>query len=118
MSAFQGVCVVFLLVIALLSALLMQRVSKMGSWSGLRRAGYTRLLVVALLFDSWLFAFASAVVLFGVDSGLNDIACAVGIWWCIFLYATSKILIYGRSSRIAHVTVANSIDVSQCSCVS
>jgi hypothetical protein len=57
-----------------------------------------------------MFLFASAILVLGVGTSVSQIACEVGIWWCILLYATSKVLIYSqarhpvRSSRAARVS--------------
>jgi hypothetical protein len=40
------------------------------------------------------FLLTSAVVIFGIGTSLNPAACGLGSWWCILLYATTKIAIY------------------------
>ncbi len=52
-------------------------------------------MVIATLGASFLFLFASAILVLGVGTSVSQIACEVGIWWCILLYAASKVLIYG-----------------------
>ncbi|GAA5928949.1 hypothetical protein JCM1841_006427 [Sporobolomyces salmonicolor] len=81
----------YLLSLATLSALFARR---WVGWSQLKRIPIAKAMVIALLADSLLFIFASAVILLGVGTSLNHAACNAAIWYCILLYATSKTLIY------------------------
>ena len=55
---------------------------------------FVKIMVLATLGASFFFLFASAILVLGVGTSVSQIACEVGIWWCILLYATSKVLIY------------------------
>lgn len=79
----QAICGYFMLVLSLLSALLAVRLYSVASIRGFIRLRLARQLIVFTLVDSWLFCWASAVILFGVGSSLNHTACEIGIWWCI-----------------------------------
>lgn len=59
-----------------------------------------------------IFLWASAVLLLGVGTSMNAIACAVGIWWCIFFYATTKVIIYSESPF--HHSACRSFALSFC----
>jgi hypothetical protein len=63
------------------------------SWSAIKSAPFVKLMVLTTLGASFLFLFASAILVLGVGTSVSQIACEVGIWWCILLYATSKVLI-------------------------
>lgn len=77
----QLLCAYFLLVLALLSALNVIRLLGVGvNWERWTTISMARKLVVFTLLDSWLFCYCSAVLLFGVDAGLDQIACEVGVW--------------------------------------
>ena len=115
---FQLICAYFLLILTHLSALCSIRLAHIGSFKAFGRLGFARKVIVLTLVDSWLFAYASALLLFGVGSSLDWAACEVGIWWCIvslnvsfvktpyvfikskyawtsqILYASSKVMIY------------------------
>ena len=79
----QGICGYFMMVLTFLSALLAVRLYSVGSFRGFLKLRLARQLIVFTLIDSWLFCWASAVILFGVGSSLNHTACEIGIWWCI-----------------------------------
>ncbi|GAA5879099.1 hypothetical protein JCM1840_004526 [Sporobolomyces johnsonii] len=81
----------YLLSVATLSALFARR---WAGWSQLKRFPVAKLMVLALLVDSLLFIFASAIILLGVGSSLNHAACSASIWYCILFYASSKMIIY------------------------
>ncbi|KAM0751548.1 hypothetical protein T439DRAFT_324733 [Meredithblackwellia eburnea MCA 4105] len=87
-----------------LSAFLSKRIT---SWSALKALSFARLLVIAVLMDSFLFVFTSAILVIGIGTSFNQIACQVGIWWCIFLYATSKICIYLFLMERVHLVFGN-----------
>lgn len=50
--------------------------------------------VLLILIDSWLFAFASGLLVLGIGLEKNDASCATGIFLCIAFYGTSKFFIY------------------------
>ncbi|GAA6059162.1 hypothetical protein JCM10212_005507 [Sporobolomyces blumeae] len=85
------VTTLYLACVAILSALLAKR---WLGWTTIKRLPVAKLLVLAVLADSFLFIFASAVIVLGVGTSFSPIACKLGIWWCIILYASSKVLIY------------------------
>ncbi|GAA5894564.1 uncharacterized protein JCM6883_002137 [Sporobolomyces salmoneus] len=86
----------YLLSVAVLSALLSRRLI---SFKQMKRLPIAKLLVIAVLGDSLLFVFASAVLILGVGTSFSSAACSLGIWWCIILYVSSKVLIYSFLSE-------------------
>lgn len=52
------------------------RIAGIGSWRNFCKSSLARKLILFTLIDSWLFAYASAVLLFGVGSSLNDVSRA------------------------------------------
>ena len=85
-----------------LSAFLAKR---MPWLSKIKKMSLARALVLALLMDScakalsalgaatdelvgpsFLFVFTSAVLVLGIGTSTNNVACQVGIWWCILLF--------------------------------
>ncbi|KAJ7692269.1 hypothetical protein B0H17DRAFT_891306, partial [Mycena rosella] len=50
--------------------------------------------ILLVFLDSYLFLFATGILIFGVGLQLNATACAAGIYLCILFYTTSKLLIY------------------------
>lgn len=129
-----------MIVLSFLSALLAVRLYSVGSFRGFVRLRLARQLIVFTLLDSWLFCWASAVILFGVGSALNHTACEIGIWWCIAcmskrcpklagneadipwlnlaVYASSKAMIYCKlwskiiyvCTSLAHPTLHSVLD--------
>lgn len=53
-----------------------------------------RKLVFFVLADSSLFLWASALLLLGVGTSFTEASCSLAIFWCIFLYSGSKVVIY------------------------
>ncbi|KAJ7198257.1 hypothetical protein GGX14DRAFT_401972 [Mycena pura] len=60
----------------------------------LTRLTWPRVCTLLIFLDSYLFVFASGLLIFGVGLQLNSTACAAGIYLCVLFYATSKVLIY------------------------
>lgn len=50
--------------------------------------------VLMVFIDSWLFVFASGLLILGIGLETNDGSCATGIFLCIIFYGTSKFFIY------------------------
>ncbi|GAA5873441.1 hypothetical protein JCM16303_001124 [Sporobolomyces ruberrimus] len=86
----------YLISVAVLASLLSRR---WIGWNQMKRLPIAKLMVLAVLGDSLLFVFASAVLVLGVGTSFSEAACRVGIWWCIILYASSKVLIYSFLSE-------------------
>ncbi|KAG0001903.1 hypothetical protein BGZ79_003966 [Entomortierella chlamydospora] len=82
-------------------ALLFGRKTSSTKFSSLN---YARALVVILNIVSWLFSFSSAL-LAQTNNG-NYVSCDLSIFFCIFLYAGSKILIYLFLMERVHVVTA------------
>ena len=49
----------------------------------LRTLSIARAAILALLVDSWLLAFASTVLIFGVELSSSQQACGLAVWLCI-----------------------------------
>lgn len=54
----------------------------------------SRRLLVAILTDSWVFIFSSALMTSGIGLSLNSTICGGAIFLCIVFYGLSKVLIY------------------------
>ncbi|KAF9466603.1 hypothetical protein BDZ94DRAFT_1306191 [Collybia nuda] len=91
--------------IALITHCLSRRVATedLTSWQGLSDITWPRALVLLVFLDSWLFVFASGVLVFGVGLELNGAICSAGIYLCIGCYATSKLLIYAFLIEKVHI---------------
>ncbi|KAK4052155.1 hypothetical protein OIV83_002450 [Microbotryomycetes sp. JL201] len=83
----------------LLAVLLSKRWPK--SWRAFRDMSIVKLLVLLVMLDSFVFLWASAIIVLGVGTSFSEVACAVGIWWCIALYASSKVAIYLFLSEVS-----------------
>lgn len=112
-TSWQLICAYFLVCLTVLTILCTLRIASLESWRKFKRVSLARKLILLTLLDSWLFTFASALVLFGIGSALSQATCELGIWSCILvnilwtgivrdyscrlclqLYASSKIMIY------------------------
>ncbi|KAF9254933.1 hypothetical protein L218DRAFT_938165 [Marasmius fiardii PR-910] len=69
----------------------------------IRESPWARILVVVILIDSWLFLFASGILVFGI--GLETLAgtCTAAIVVCMVLYCSSKALIYAFLMERVHL---------------
>ncbi|KAJ7617245.1 hypothetical protein FB45DRAFT_1063748 [Roridomyces roridus] len=97
----QAMSVVILLVgITIVTAFLTKRLS--SSWSlrdGWQRLNWPRLCIVLIFLDSYLFLFASGILMFGVSLQKDTKACASAIYLCVSFYTSSKVLIYAFLSE-------------------
>ncbi|KAK7442004.1 hypothetical protein VKT23_016282 [Stygiomarasmius scandens] len=66
----------------------------LSTWTSIRQIRWTRLLILLVFVDSWLFLFSSGILVFGLGLETSNIACAFGIYLCVLFYSTSKLLIY------------------------
>ncbi|KAJ6581571.1 hypothetical protein B0H19DRAFT_512771 [Mycena capillaripes] len=66
----------------------------LGSWNALSRLRWPRLCTLIVFLDSWLFLFASGILIFGVGLETHKTGCSAGIYLCIVFYSSSKLLIY------------------------
>ncbi|KAG8842925.1 hypothetical protein FRC20_004143, partial [Serendipita sp. 405] len=60
----------------------------------LRSLPLNRCLVLLIFIDSWLFIFSAGLLISGVGLAFNSHSCSAGIFLCIVLYVTTKLLIY------------------------
>lgn len=67
---------------------------ELGSLRGWRQLSFARLCLILVFADSWLFLTFTGVLLHGVGIELNKSTCSLGIFSCILLYTSSKVLIY------------------------
>ncbi|KAI8598304.1 hypothetical protein EDD21DRAFT_382864 [Dissophora ornata] len=70
----------------------------------LRSINYARGLVIGLYVVSWLFSFSAALLVQTND--FNPVSCEISVFFCIFLYASSKILIYLFLIERVHIVTA------------
>ncbi|KAG0001907.1 hypothetical protein BGZ79_003970 [Entomortierella chlamydospora] len=82
-------------------ALLFGRKTSSTKFSSLN---YARALVVVLNVVSWLFSFSAALL--AQTNNRNIVSCDLSVFFCIFLYASSKILIYLFLMERVHVVTA------------
>lgn len=64
---------------------------------------WPRLCVLLVFIDSWLFLFSTGILIGGAGMSTNFVNCSLGIFACIILYATSKVLIYCFLIEKVHV---------------
>ncbi|KAG8811059.1 hypothetical protein FRC19_004121 [Serendipita sp. 401] len=79
--------------VSILAFCLARRTDKL-SFRGFTSLPLTRWLIVLIFADSWLFIFSAGLLISGNGLSLNSAACSAGIYLCILLYATTKLLIY------------------------
>ncbi|KAJ8090016.1 hypothetical protein PM082_018595 [Marasmius tenuissimus] len=103
----QAFCsILHLLGLSLLSHCLSRRVYTEGlghSWGSIRQLTWSRLCILLIFLDSWLFMFTSGILIFGIGLETDRRACQAGILTCVAFYATSKILIYCFLVEKVHV---------------
>ncbi|KAJ6591500.1 hypothetical protein DFH09DRAFT_1137178 [Mycena vulgaris] len=75
----------------------------LSSKKALTRITWPRLCTLAVFLDSWLFLFASGVLIFGVGLETHEAGCSAGIYLCIIFYGSSKLLIYAFLIEKVHV---------------
>lgn len=86
----------FLVVIPILAVFLSQLIPT--SIRGFIDLPFVKKLVVLILLVSLVFTQLSAVILLGVGSSFNASACAAGIWVCLLVYVSQKVLLYRKST--------------------
>ncbi|KAF8144119.1 hypothetical protein K438DRAFT_1993197 [Mycena galopus ATCC 62051] len=71
--------------------LLRDGLTSLQAWA---RLSWPRLCILLVFIDSYLFLFASGILVFGVGLQRNTTSCAAGIYICVIFYTSSKVLIY------------------------
>ncbi|KAL5482693.1 hypothetical protein ACEPAI_9287 [Sanghuangporus weigelae] len=64
------------------------------SWLWWSNLTWARLLIILIFLDSWIFLAFSGILVNGVGLSYSTPVCSLGIFGCIFFYATSKALTY------------------------
>ncbi|KAF9579993.1 hypothetical protein BGW38_003532 [Lunasporangiospora selenospora] len=82
-------------------SLLFGRKTSGTTWSTIN---YARGLVIALYILSWAFSIMAAMLV--QTNNMNLLSCQLSIWTCIFLYASSKVVIYLFLVERVHVVTA------------
>lgn len=72
---------------------LISRTILRGSFT-LKGISWPWICILMIFIDSWLFVFASGILVLGVGLETDDISCATGIYLCIVFYGSSKFFIY------------------------
>ncbi|KAJ7624591.1 hypothetical protein FB45DRAFT_923763 [Roridomyces roridus] len=67
---------------------------KLTTREGWRRMPWSRLCMLLILFDSYLFVLSAGLLIFGIGLQMDHDSCETGIFICVLFYTTSKILIY------------------------
>ncbi|KAK4049734.1 hypothetical protein OIO90_005315 [Microbotryomycetes sp. JL221] len=101
------VATAYLTFIPLLAILVAKRWPR--QWRSFRDMSIVKMLVLLTLIDSFIFLWASAIIVLGVGTSYSEVACAVGIWWCIGLYASSKIFIYLFLMERVHLVYSHTV---------
>ncbi|KAJ8092005.1 hypothetical protein PM082_024241 [Marasmius tenuissimus] len=84
---------IYFLGLSILAHCLSRRVQT--TWvTSLKEMSWTRIVVLMIFLDSWLFVFSSGITVFGVGLESSPAACTSAIAICIVFYASSKVLIY------------------------
>ncbi|KAM0748995.1 hypothetical protein T439DRAFT_59265 [Meredithblackwellia eburnea MCA 4105] len=84
------ICSLYLVGLCSLTWMLQKRFPKWGEW---RHTSVARIAIVLILIDSFAYTYTAALLTLGVGTSRNHVSCSVGIWVCIGLYATTKLLI-------------------------
>ncbi|KAG9013166.1 hypothetical protein FRB94_003606 [Tulasnella sp. JGI-2019a] len=87
---------VVLLGITVLTYCFARRSDYEGIWTlkGLKEIPWARLCVMIIFADSWAFIFCTGLLVNGAGLSTSFRNCSMAIFSCIFLYVTSKLLIY------------------------
>lgn len=85
--------IIHLLGVTILAHLVSRRTILRGNFT-LRDASWPWICVLLILIDSWLFIFASGILILGVGLEKNEVSCSMGILLCIIFYGSSKFFIY------------------------
>ncbi|CAE6465248.1 unnamed protein product [Rhizoctonia solani] len=67
---------------------------RVTSVNELKALSWPRVCVVLILVVSWLFVIGAGILIHGVGMATSYNACSAGIFLCIWLYASSKVLVY------------------------
>ncbi|EUC61767.1 transmembrane protein, putative [Rhizoctonia solani AG-3 Rhs1AP] len=67
---------------------------RVTSVNELKALSWPRVCVVLILVVSWLFVIGAGILIHGVGMATSYNSCSAGIFLCIWLYASSKVLIY------------------------
>ncbi|KAL5501568.1 hypothetical protein ACEPAH_8828 [Sanghuangporus vaninii] len=67
---------------------------RFNSWLWWSNLTWARLLIILIFLDSWIFLAFSGILVNGVGLSYSTPVCSLGIFGCIFFYATSKALTY------------------------
>ena len=84
---------IHLLGVTILAHLVSRQTILRGNFT-LRDVSWAWICVLLILIDSWLFIFASGILILGVGLEENDVSCSTGILLCIIFYGSSKFFIY------------------------
>lgn len=79
--------------VTILAHIISRRIMIYGS-SMLKGASWPSICLLMIFIDSWLFIFASGVLILGTGLERNELSCSMGIFLCIIFYGISKFLIY------------------------
>lgn len=85
--------VIHLLGVTVLAHLISRRTMLRGNRT-LKDVSWPWFCVLLILIDSWLFVFASGILILGFGLEENEISCSTGILLCIIFYGSSKFFIY------------------------
>ncbi|ESK84279.1 hypothetical protein Moror_3778 [Moniliophthora roreri MCA 2997] len=104
---------VCLLGVSVLSHCLSCSLQQFSSWTSISKMTWPRWCITLIFVDSWLFLFASGIVVFGIGLETDMVACQTAIYICIAFYTTSKLLIYCLLSEKARVVWSPSLGSSR-----
>lgn len=81
---------------AILAACLTRRAAleDLDTLRGWRTLSLARLTIILIFADSLLFLLLTGVLVHGVGLELSNVSCSLGVFSCIALYTSSKVLIY------------------------
>ncbi|KAJ8072881.1 hypothetical protein PM082_016440 [Marasmius tenuissimus] len=98
---------IFFLGVTIVTHCLSRRLATVDfSLSGILELPWSRLCLLLVFIDSWLFLFTSGVLTFGVGLEVSHAVCDAAINICITCYSTSKLLIYLFLIERVHVVWA------------
>lgn len=94
---------------AVLAVCLTRRVAleDLDTWRGWRTLSLARLVMILIFALSLAFIMSTGILIHGVGLELSNTSCSLGIFSCILLYTTTKVLIYVFLSERVWVVWAN-----------
>lgn len=100
--------IIHLVGVSILAHIISRRTMLRGNLT-LKDLSWPWICVLLLFVDSWLFIFASGVLILGFGLEKDDASCSTGILLCIIFYGSSKLFIYIFLSSFSFLSIRPSL---------